>query len=174
MKNIELVDKGVERITTLIENFYNNDGKTVYILTSDHGMTPWGAHGTGLPTETETPFIGWGAGITKPIKLRNVNKDSQSMMWGLKDFKRTDLNQIDLAPLMSYLIGKLFKRFLSCGSKEIIVNEKRKNFFLPTMYQVLVYLKSWLHETASMTYRVYQRRLVRANFLFINKYSTDW
>lgn len=26
----------------MIENFYGNDGKTAYILTSDHGMTDWG------------------------------------------------------------------------------------------------------------------------------------
>jgi len=26
----------------MIENFYGNDGKTAFILTSDHGMTDWG------------------------------------------------------------------------------------------------------------------------------------
>ena len=42
LKHISLVDKGVK---TLVENFnkyYNDDGKTAYVFTSDHGMTDWG------------------------------------------------------------------------------------------------------------------------------------
>ena len=74
-------------------------------MTSDHGMTPWGAHGTGLPSETETPFVAWGSGIRKPEKQQNINKDLQSAVWGLEDYKRHDLKQVDMAPLMSFLIG---------------------------------------------------------------------
>lgn len=49
-------------------------------------MTNWGSHGSGSDHETQTPFIAWGAGI----KQENVQKD---------------LNQIDIAPLMSALMG---------------------------------------------------------------------
>ena len=108
LRNIQIVDKGIEKMTSVFETFFNNDGKTVYVVTSDHGMTSWGAHGTGLQSETETPFIAWGAGIREPTRDRNINKDSQSLIWGLEDYKRTDINQIDLAPLMSFLIGKLY------------------------------------------------------------------
>lgn len=68
-------------------------------------MSPWGAHGSGLQSETETPFVAWGSGIKKPTKHRHVNKDTQSMVWELEDWERTDIQQIDLADLMSFLIG---------------------------------------------------------------------
>ena len=105
LRNIAVVDEGIEKAVAQFDKFFNYDGKTVYVVTSDHGMTSWGAHGTGLQSETETPFITWGAGITPPKKERNINKDSQSMIWGLEDYKRTDIHQIDLAPFMSFLIG---------------------------------------------------------------------
>lgn len=49
-------------------------------------MTDWGSHGAGSAAETETPFILWGPGIktnTTPMSIE----------------------QADLAPLMSTLIG---------------------------------------------------------------------
>lgn len=36
--NIKLVDKGIEEVTNLIEDFYGHDGKTSYVFTADHGM----------------------------------------------------------------------------------------------------------------------------------------
>lgn len=42
MKNILLVDAGIKDMVDLVESFYDNDGKTAYIMTSDHGMTDWG------------------------------------------------------------------------------------------------------------------------------------
>lgn len=41
-ENIKKVDEGVKEIASMIDNFYGNDGKTAFILTSDHGMTDWG------------------------------------------------------------------------------------------------------------------------------------
>lgn len=41
-ENIKQVDEGVKEIASLIDDFYGNDGKTAFILTSDHGMTDWG------------------------------------------------------------------------------------------------------------------------------------
>lgn len=42
MENIRTVDKGVEEVVLLIEDFFENDKKTAFIYTSDHGMTEWG------------------------------------------------------------------------------------------------------------------------------------
>ncbi|XP_010160122.1 PREDICTED: GPI ethanolamine phosphate transferase 1-like, partial [Eurypyga helias] len=40
-ENIKKVDEGVKEIALMIDDFYGNDGKTAFILTSDHGMTDW-------------------------------------------------------------------------------------------------------------------------------------
>ncbi|KAK7072612.1 hypothetical protein SK128_000726, partial [Halocaridina rubra] len=40
LQNIEIVDKGVERIVNVFEDFYL-DKKTAYVFTADHGMTDW-------------------------------------------------------------------------------------------------------------------------------------
>ena len=41
-QNIVIVDKIVEEIVQLLNNFYSNDDSTAFIYTSDHGMTDWG------------------------------------------------------------------------------------------------------------------------------------
>uniref|UniRef100_A0A8C1IBE7 GPI ethanolamine phosphate transferase 1 n=1 Tax=Cyprinus carpio TaxID=7962 RepID=A0A8C1IBE7_CYPCA len=63
LENIGLVDSGVAEIVSVMDDFYGHDGKTAYIFTSDHGMTNWGSHGAGHPSETLTPLIAWGAGV---------------------------------------------------------------------------------------------------------------
>ena len=44
LENIGIVDKGIQEIVAEMEKFYNNDGKTSYLLTADHGMTSWGKY----------------------------------------------------------------------------------------------------------------------------------
>ncbi|GLV46026.1 Phosphatidylinositol glycan anchor biosynthesis class N [Carabus blaptoides fortunei] len=83
--NLLVVDEGVKEINDLVNNFYKDNG-TVFIFTSDHGMTDWGSHGAGSKFETETPFIAWGAGIKRSVNPVNIN-------------------QADIAPLISTLIG---------------------------------------------------------------------
>ena len=36
------MDDGIRKIEELIEGFYGSDGKTAYVMSSDHGMTDWG------------------------------------------------------------------------------------------------------------------------------------
>eukprot|EP00731_Ephydatia_muelleri_P019279 Em0012g104a len=105
--NLLLVDRGVRQVVELFESHYR-DNATAYVFTSDHGMTDWGSHGAGLPHETMTPLICWGAGIKSPKSSLNshfVYHDGYSEAWNLGRYERLDVEQVDLAPLMSSLIG---------------------------------------------------------------------
>jgi len=42
LENIKVVDKGIESVTDMFEDVFDNDGKTAYVFTADHGMTNWG------------------------------------------------------------------------------------------------------------------------------------
>uniref|UniRef100_A0A8B9Q596 GPI ethanolamine phosphate transferase 1 n=1 Tax=Apteryx owenii TaxID=8824 RepID=A0A8B9Q596_APTOW len=108
-ENIRKVDEGVKEIASMLENFYGNDGKTAFILTSDHGMTDWGSHGAGHPSETLTPLIAWGAGVNYPQRVASqFFEDNFLKEWKLENLKRLDVNQADIALLMASLIGVPF------------------------------------------------------------------
>uniref|UniRef100_A0A8C2TY04 GPI ethanolamine phosphate transferase 1 n=1 Tax=Coturnix japonica TaxID=93934 RepID=A0A8C2TY04_COTJA len=93
-ENIRKVDEGVKEVVSVLESFYGNDGKTAYILTSDHGMTDWGSHGAGHPSETLTPLIAWGAGVNYPQKVTSqLFEDNFLKEWKLENLKRMDVNQ---------------------------------------------------------------------------------
>lgn len=107
IENLRLVDKGVEEVVNLFESYYR-DNKTAYVFTSDHGMTDWGSHGAGLPEETMTPLVCWGAGIKSPRKNSQdvyVYHDGLSERWKLDNYERIDVEQADITVLMSTLIG---------------------------------------------------------------------
>ncbi|XP_045881621.1 GPI ethanolamine phosphate transferase 1 isoform X3 [Meles meles] len=107
--NIKVVDDGIKEIVSMLEHFYGNDGKTAFIFTSDHGMTDWGFHGAGHPSETLTPFVTWGAGIKYPQKVSAQKFDDAFLKeWKLENWKRQDIHQADVAPLMASLIGVPF------------------------------------------------------------------
>ncbi|KAI5620050.1 GPI ethanolamine phosphate transferase 1 [Silurus asotus] len=107
LDNIELVDNGVAEIVSVFEEFFENDGKTAYVFTADHGMTNWGSHGASHPSETLTPLVAWGAGIQRAQRtFSSQNYDDDYIRdWGLETYRRMDVNQADIAPLMSSLIG---------------------------------------------------------------------
>ncbi|XP_052056177.1 GPI ethanolamine phosphate transferase 1 [Apodemus sylvaticus] len=107
--NIKKVDDGVKEIVSIFKHFYGDDGKTAFIFTSDHGMTDWGSHGAGHPSETLTPFVTWGAGIKFPQNVSAQQYDDEFLKeWRLENWKRQDVNQADIAPLMASLIGVPF------------------------------------------------------------------
>ncbi|XP_017384339.1 GPI ethanolamine phosphate transferase 1 isoform X1 [Cebus imitator] len=107
--NIKKVDDGVKEIVSVFNHFYGNDGKTTFIFTSDHGMTDWGSHGAGHPSETLTPLVTWGAGIKYPQRVSAQQFDDAFLKeWRLENWKRLDVNQADIAPLMTSLIGVPF------------------------------------------------------------------
>ncbi|VDK48767.1 unnamed protein product [Anisakis simplex] len=83
--NLVFVDNAIRNVSNLMANYFN-DNKTAFIFTSDHGMTDWGSHGAGTSEEVLTPYVVWGSGVKASYFSRNIN-------------------QIDLAPLMSSLLG---------------------------------------------------------------------
>ncbi|XKL61166.1 hypothetical protein PGB90_008223 [Kerria lacca] len=103
-QNIELADTIVQETEKLILEFYNFDNRSTFLFTSDHGMTDWGSHGEGSASETETPYVIWGAGILKP----QVTQESHSpVVWNLNYLQRNDIKQADMVPLMSILLGTI-------------------------------------------------------------------
>ncbi|PVD20655.1 hypothetical protein C0Q70_18813 [Pomacea canaliculata] len=110
LQNIKLVDAGIQKVVGLIENFYANDRKTTYVMTSDHGMTNWGSHGAGHPHETLTPIVVWGSGIRGPELADSCGNYSDGFCddWHLQHLARTDIEQADVAPLMAFLLGLHF------------------------------------------------------------------
>lgn len=103
LHNIESVDRGIKRVFDEMEKRFP-DGRTAYLFTSDHGMSDKGSHGAGHPSETETPLIAWGAGIRGPKALVGGHVQSPRE-WLLDDLERSDVEQADVAPLISALLG---------------------------------------------------------------------
>lgn len=105
--NLGYVDMEIKGVVEMIDSYYG-DEETAYVFTSDHGMTDWGSHGAGLPDETMTPLICWGAGIKRPRSntyAEHVYHDGLSEKWQLQKIERVDVEQADIAPLMTTLFG---------------------------------------------------------------------
>lgn len=54
LENIRLVDSGVKELVSMVEDLFDNDGRTAYVFTSDHGMTNWGR--TSASSERWSPW----------------------------------------------------------------------------------------------------------------------
>ncbi|KAF9459158.1 Phosphatidylinositolglycan class N-domain-containing protein [Collybia nuda] len=105
MKNIQVVDDIVRQTETLMSEFYQ-DEQTSYIFTADHGMSVIGNHGDGDPDNTRTPLIAWGRGIRGPLPDSSPSShDAYSKPWQLGHLFRRDVEQADIASLMSSLLG---------------------------------------------------------------------
>jgi phosphatidylinositol glycan class N len=111
LDNLRHVDRGVQDVTEHIEEFFG-DNQTAFIFTSDHGMSDWGSHGDGNPDNTRTPLVAWGAGIAGPQLKRKTGvlyqENSLSSGWGLDHIQRHDVQQADVAALITYLLGSEF------------------------------------------------------------------
>ncbi|KAK1142291.1 Glycosyl phosphatidyl inositol anchor synthesis [Aspergillus melleus] len=108
LHNVKVVDKGVQEITKLVEEFYADD-KTAFVFTADHGMSDWGSHGDGHPDNTRTPLVAWGSGVASPRYTQDGfssgHEDGVSSEYGLDEIQRHDVAQADVAALMAYLVG---------------------------------------------------------------------
>lgn len=111
LHNIKIVDRGIQEITKIVEDFYD-DGKTAFVFTADHGMSDWGSHGDGHPDNTRTPLVAWGSGVARPKTWKKGkapgHEDGFSSDWGFDLVQRHDVAQADVAALMAYLAGLEF------------------------------------------------------------------
>ncbi|XP_014629470.1 GPI ethanolamine phosphate transferase 1 isoform X2 [Glycine soja] len=118
LNNVKVVDHVAESVYNLVQDYFK-DNRTSYIFTADHGMSDKGSHGDGHPSNTDTPLVAWGAGVKypRPISSSNhsdcgfrfvddhVHDTPTPVEWGLNEIERVDVNQADIAPLMSTLLG---------------------------------------------------------------------
>ncbi|XP_050535795.1 GPI ethanolamine phosphate transferase 1 isoform X2 [Daktulosphaira vitifoliae] len=131
LENLKVIENGIKDTVDILETFYN-DNRTAYIFTSDHGMTDWGSHGDGSISETEVPFVTWGAGLSK------VSNQINSLKLNIK--------QIDIAPLMATIIGvpipvnsvgvlplELFSTDINEKAKYLLVNAFQLNAAFSTI-----------------------------------------
>jgi GPI ethanolamine phosphate transferase 1 len=42
LENINFIDDEVRKLVQSVESTFENDGRTAYVFTADHGMTDWG------------------------------------------------------------------------------------------------------------------------------------
>ncbi|XP_068160390.1 GPI ethanolamine phosphate transferase 1 isoform X2 [Antennarius striatus] len=110
LDNIRVVDSHIADLVSVVDDFFGHDGKTAYVFTADHGMTDWGSHGAGHPSETLTPLVVWGAGVEKAHRVTEPQPYSDGFLkeWNLEHIRRVDVNQADITPLMASLIGVPF------------------------------------------------------------------
>ncbi|KAL7140851.1 hypothetical protein ABFS83_08G014900 [Erythranthe nasuta] len=119
LNNVKVVDHIAERVYNLVQSYFK-DNLTAYVFTADHGMSDKGSHGDGHPTNTDTPLVAWGSGVRQPVPISenhnhhhntvrfvddHVHDSPTPSDWGLDDLERLDVNQADIAPLMSTLLG---------------------------------------------------------------------
>ncbi|KAI0776671.1 PigN-domain-containing protein [Trametes elegans] len=105
MANIQVVDEIVKQTEELLSEFYADD-ETAFVFTADHGMSKIGNHGDGDPDNTRTPLIVWGKGVRGPLPdTIPSSHDGYSEPWSLSHLVRRDVEQADVAALMSSLIG---------------------------------------------------------------------
>lgn len=70
-----------------------------------------GSHGAGEASETETPLVVWGRGVSRPqdpasFQASRMMFDPRvSSDWSLSHVRRHDVHQADIAPLMAALIN---------------------------------------------------------------------
>ncbi|SPO20128.1 related to MCD4 - sporulation protein [Ustilago trichophora] len=112
--NTIVVDAIAREVEKLMDDFYQNDGRTAYVFTADHGMSLKGNHGDGDPHNTRTPLVAWGAGVRGPQPATTQQKrdarlersqDPYFADWYLDDISRVDVDQADITPLMATLLG---------------------------------------------------------------------
>ncbi|GMF27258.1 unnamed protein product [Phytophthora fragariaefolia] len=137
LENIAVVDELIENTEKMIDAYYGNDGRTAYVVNSDHGMDLRGDHGDKDPSKTRTILIAWGAGVRGPITTSNTSimgfdfdlptqsrvevqsrlkaqeneEETAAREWAtLMNFTRKDVMQTDVAALISALAGLPYPR----------------------------------------------------------------
>ncbi|KAL7747498.1 Glycosyl phosphatidyl inositol anchor synthesis [Sorochytrium milnesiophthora] len=102
--HVSQVDQRVKHIVQTMDAFYQDDGKTTFALTSDHGMLRERHHDDPQIEVRRSPFVAWGAGIRGPLHDPGVGHDAFSQDWEYHDLARDDVRQVDISSLLASLI----------------------------------------------------------------------
>lgn len=78
--NLIVVDAIVKRVEELFQDFFDSqdNARTAYVFSADHGMSSKGNHGDGEPENTRTPLVAWGSGVRGPRSI-NWQDDGQEL-----------------------------------------------------------------------------------------------
>lgn len=74
LRNIQIVNKGLQKITEIVNKFYEDD-KITFIFTADHKMSDWESHEDEYSNNTRMSLIAWGSEV---VKLRIIKNDKAS------------------------------------------------------------------------------------------------
>ncbi|XP_067634313.1 GPI ethanolamine phosphate transferase 1 [Eurosta solidaginis] len=99
LENLHSTDRDITEFYEEFERIFP-DRSTAYVLTSDHGMTNAGSHGSSDTYETETPFFLWGAGFSDNAISKKEFKIGTHISRPLYE-----MQQAQIAPLIAALIG---------------------------------------------------------------------
>ncbi|XP_002137938.3 GPI ethanolamine phosphate transferase 1 [Drosophila pseudoobscura] len=102
LERLHSAQRGIRETYDLIESTFN-DSRTAYLMTSSHGISHLGSNVAGSRDETDTPFFLWGSGVRQTA--HNVAPTFAANNAGLQR-PLIDLQQIQLAPIISALIGE--------------------------------------------------------------------
>lgn len=128
--DLSSVDAAMRNISSFFESYYG-DKKTTFVFTAS--VTREQSIGA-IPLAL--PFISWGAGIKNPRSKHSSTltiHDEWSEVWGLERLERLDLDQTDIAPLLSVLIGTRIPLH-SLGVLPVSYVHYNKEFFAEASY----------------------------------------
>lgn len=98
------LDKYFQALENAFYEFYH-DNRTTFLLTSDHGMNLNKYHGDDTEACKRVPFMAWGAGIRKSIhREKKPGGEDSPEDWGVDNYVRRDVEEIDFTPLTAGLI----------------------------------------------------------------------
>ncbi|PWN20585.1 PigN-domain-containing protein [Microstroma glucosiphilum] len=123
--NLIVVDAITRRVEELFTDFFQEEdqeeSRTAFIFSADHGMSTKGNHGDGEPDNTRTPIVAWGSGLRGPrtvawdepqgaVQLARRAKEEETDAYyddwkGLEMLDREDIEQADVTALMATLLA---------------------------------------------------------------------
>lgn len=100
-ENIAYLDTQLRKVTLKFAKLFANDNRSTFILTSAGN----GAYKAS--DDPQIPFVAWGDGINKPVLLPNLSAtgSNKGMDVLLKSVQKQDIDQVDVASLVSFLLG---------------------------------------------------------------------
>ncbi|XP_014249589.1 GPI ethanolamine phosphate transferase 1-like [Cimex lectularius] len=100
---VKNMDRNIEMVDEAFKKFYG-DNETTFILTSDHGMSQSGYHGSGEDMQIKTPIMAWGKGVKRGGGLKQP-KNAITEVWKADNLSFVNIKQVDIASLISVFLG---------------------------------------------------------------------